>query len=194
MAVPYDIPATARPVLSPDQRAHLAELIRRHYRQVVNVAYRVVRDSDQAADIAQTVFLKMALNFWRYDTERKFSTWLHRITLNAAIDQLRRSRRTSHESLDSCEEMFIDSGPTPDRLYYRRRLAKHVVAATKLLSSKERSAFHMRDVEGHEINHIAATMRVPEATVRWYVHRARARLRKELTISCPQLLADRTDD
>lgn len=187
MAVSYNITTPVVPELSQDQRDLLSELVHQHYRKVVSLAYRVVRDSDQAADIAQTVFLKMAINFWRYDSGRKFSTWIHRITVNAAIDHLRRTRSRAQESLDSCQEWITDARPSPDVIYRRRLFTRQLAVAARMLTTKQWSAFRMRDIEGHDIEEIAIKLRMPEATVRWYVHRARIRLKKELQASYPQL-------
>lgn len=61
-----------------------AELMRRYRKQVAALAYRISGDYDDAADITQAVFVKMAANIGRFDQNRRFYTWLYRITVNCA--------------------------------------------------------------------------------------------------------------
>jgi RNA polymerase sigma-70 factor, ECF subfamily len=168
--------------------AAFAELMRRYRKQVAALAYRMTGDYDEAADITQAVFVKMAANLGRYDDSKKFYTWLYRITVNCAIDHLRKSRRHRHDSLDSYNESLELPDAGPDVLMHREQLARYIDLATRTLNERQRSAFLLRDVEGCRVDDVALMMEVPEATVRWYLHRARTKMRKELLRRCPQLL------
>jgi RNA polymerase sigma-70 factor (ECF subfamily) len=57
--------------------------------------------------------------------------------------------------------------------------------ATESLNDKQKRAFILRDLEGHHIDEVSEIMDMPEATVRWYLHRARIKLRKELRRKYP---------
>jgi RNA polymerase sigma-70 factor, ECF subfamily len=164
------------------------ELVQRYQSQVASLAYRMVGDYDEAADITQDVFVKMSRNLWRYDQKKKFYTWLYRITVNASIDYMRKHKRHRHDQLDNVQENLISIDHTPENDYQRQQLNRHIRQATKTLNEKQRSAFLLRDVEGCKIDDVANIMDMPEATVRWYLHRARSRIRKELMRRCPQLL------
>jgi RNA polymerase sigma-70 factor (ECF subfamily) len=164
------------------------ELVQRYQSQVASLAYRMVGDYDEAADITQDVFVKMSRNLWRYDQKKKFYTWLYRITVNASIDYMRKHKRHRHDQLDNVQENLISIDHTPENDYQRQQLNRHIRQATKTLNEKQRSAFLLRDVEGCKIDDVADIMDMPEATVRWYLHRARSRIRKELMRRCPQLL------
>jgi RNA polymerase sigma-70 factor (ECF subfamily) len=165
-----------------------SELVDRYYNQVTALAYKMVNDYDEAADIAQIVFVKMAKNVWRYDPSKKFYTWLYRITVNASIDYIRKHRRHKHEPLEDSHDISEGVKSDPELLFRRRQLGDEIELAAKSLSEKQRAAFLLRDVEGCKIDDVANIMNMPEATVRWYLHRARAKIRKELTRRCPQLL------
>lgn len=165
-----------------------AELMRRYRKQVAALAFRISGDYDDAADISQAVFVKMAANIGRFDQNRKFYTWLYRITVNCAIDHLRRARRYRHESLEAYNDSLESPEESPEARHNRELLARHIQQATLILNTKQRSAFLLRDVEGCRVDDVAEMMDVPEATVRWYLHRARTRIRKELLRRCPQLL------
>jgi RNA polymerase sigma-70 factor, ECF subfamily len=165
-----------------------SELVRLYRNQVASLAYKVVGDYDEAADIAQNVFVKTSRNIWRYDESKRFYTWLYRITVNAAIDYMRKHHRYHHESLENVQEQADDHQETPDKSYDRGRLKKYIDEAAEQLNDKQRSAFVLRDVDGCQIDDVANIMNMPEATVRWYLHRARAKIKKDLLKKCPQLL------
>lgn len=165
-----------------------AELVRMYRNQVASLAYKMVGDYDEAADITQNVFVKTSRNIWRYDEKKKFYTWLYRITVNASIDYMRKHHRHQHESIENIQEQPDEKYASPDVSYQRDQLRKYITDAAESLSDKQKSAFMLRDVDGCHINDVANVMNMPEATVRWYLHRARVKIRKELLKKCPQLL------
>ena len=164
-------------------------LVGMYRQQVAAVAYRMVGDFDEAADITQSVFIKMARNIWRFDEKKKFYTWLYRIAVNASIDHMRKQKRHKHEPLENIQESIRSAFATPEHDFRRGQIMEQITSAAERLNDKQRSAFMLRDVEGCKIDDVARIMDMPEATVRWYLHRARALIRRELTRKCPQLLA-----
>lgn len=165
-----------------------AEIVSRYRNQVASLAYKMVNDYDEAADIAQNVFVKMSKNVWRFDEKKKFYTWLYRITVNASIDYIRKHKRHRHEPLENYHEQSDGLMHNPEFNYRRHQLHGYLRQATSHLNEKQRSAFLLRDIDGCKIDEVADIMDMPEATVRWYLHRARSRIRRELTRRCPQLL------
>jgi len=165
-----------------------AELVRMYRNQVASLAYKMVGDYDEAADITQNVFVKTSRNIWRYDEKKKFYTWLYRITVNASIDYMRKHHRHQHESIENIQEQADEKHDSPEVSFQRGQLRKYITDAAESLSDKQKSAFILRDVDGCHINDVANVMNMPEATVRWYLHRARVKIRKELLKKCPQLL------
>ena len=170
-----------------DDRA-FSELVKLYHNQVAALAYKMVGDYDEAADITQNVFVKTSKNIWRYDETKKFYTWLYRITVNASIDYMRKHNRHHHESIENVRETADDKFDTPDVSFRRDQIRHYIDEAASTLNDKQRSAFILRDVDGCHINDVADIMNMPEATVRWYLHRARAKVKKELLRKCPQLL------
>lgn len=169
-------------------RHAFTELVERYQNQVASLAYKMVNDYDEAADITQIVFLKMSKNIWRYDENKKFYTWLYRITINAAIDYIRKHKRHRHESLENFHETIENLEAGPEFSLRCRQIDGYISQAAKSLNDKQRSAFILRDVEGCKIDDVANIMDMPEATVRWYLHRARNKIRRELVRKCPHLL------
>jgi RNA polymerase sigma-70 factor (ECF subfamily) len=164
------------------------ELVHHYQTQVAALAFKVVNNYDEASDIAQDVFMKVGRNIWRYDEQKKFSTWLYRITMNASIDYMRKHRRHRHEPLEGIHDTVESVQTNPELSFRRQQVSGYIKEATESLNAKQRSAFVLRDVEGCKIDDVADMMDMPEATVRWYLHRARAKIRRELTRRCPHLL------
>ena len=176
-----------RKIKDGNQRA-FSGLVRLYKNQVASLAYKMVGDYDEAADIMQNVFVKVNQNIWRYDENKRFYTWLYRITVNASIDYMRKHNRHQHDSIDEVREKADDKSVTPEVAYQRNRLQEFIQEATHSLNEKQRNAFILRDMDGCNIDDVANIMDMPEATVRWYLHRARAKIKKELIKKCPQLL------
>ncbi|HER00596.1 MAG TPA: sigma-70 family RNA polymerase sigma factor [candidate division Zixibacteria bacterium] len=156
------------------------DLIERYKRQVAAVAFRMVGDYDEAEDIAQMVFVKTAKNLNKFDITKKFSTWLYRITVNASIDFMRKHKRHKHELIDNYSESLENEEDNPEEILNRKKLRGIILKAADTLNDKQKAAFILRDLEGHQIDEVSEILDMPEATVRWYLHRARIRLRKEL--------------
>ena len=170
------------------EKSQFSQLVRLYKNQVASLAYKMVGDYDEAADVMQNVFVKVNQNIWRFDEKKRFYTWLYRITVNASIDYMRKHHRHQHESIENVKERADDRLDTPEISYQRNRLRQYIDEAAESLNEKQRSAFVLRDVKGCNIDDVANIMNMPEATVRWYLHRARTKIKKELMKKCPQLL------
>lgn len=169
-------------------QAAFTRIVKLYRNQVAALAYKMVGDYDEAADITQEVFVKMAKNIWRFDEKKKFYTWLHRITVNAAIDHIRKHKRHRHESLEHFYDTIESHDPTPEMLFRQQQIGRCIEDAAKILNPKQRSAFILRDVQGCRVDDIARIMNMPQATVRWYLHRARSIIRREFQRRWPHLL------
>lgn len=163
-------------------------LMKKYKSQVAGIAYRMVGDYDEAKDISQMVFVKTSRNLDRFDTTKKFSTWLYRITVNASIDYIRKQKKHRHETLETYSDSVETPADTPDISLYRKNIKECILQAADALNDKQKAAFLLRDVEGHEIEEVSEILGMPEATVRWYLHRARLRLRKELLRKYPSFV------
>lgn len=188
------------PVLTPDEAAekdetevkeiikqiqagktHLFKQITDRYRsQVAGIAYKMVGDYDDAKDISQMVFVKTFYNIKRFDLTKRFSTWLYRIAVNASIDYIRKFKKHKFEDLEDTGEPNLRTNMTPERTFQLKELGEFVRESAKKLNEKQHQAFVLKDLEGLDIDEIAQIMGMPQATVRWYLHRARKKLRGDL--------------
>jgi len=163
----------------------LSELFGRYHKQVMSHAYQIAGDYDDAADIAQSVFIKLSRHLSRYDPTKRFYTWLYRITLNAGIDFLRRQHRHQHEPLDAHVEWLRAQQPTPEEACRLQLVLKRLAGSLPRLSEPQRSVFVLRDMEGRSVADVAAMLEISQATVRWHLSRARRTIRRSLAPEWP---------
>lgn len=162
-------------------KTHLFKQITDRYRsQVAGIAYKMVGDYDDAKDISQMVFVKTFYNIKRFDLTKRFSTWLYRIAVNASIDYIRKFKKHKFEDLEDTGEPNLRTNMTPERTFQLKELGEFVRESAKKLNEKQHQAFVLKDLEGLDIDEIAQIMGMPQATVRWYLHRARKKLRGDL--------------
>src|SRR5246127_2063178 len=94
--------------------AAFAELVDKYKQPVLNLVYRLVRDSSEAEDLAQNVFLQVYKSAHRYEASARFTTWLFTIARNLCLNEIR--RRSRHPA-DSLEATFSESDDQPARQY-----------------------------------------------------------------------------
>src|SRR5436190_7640852 len=80
--------------------AAFEELVNKYKQPVMNLVYRTLRDSTEAEDLAQHVFLQVFKSAHRYEVAAKFSTWLFTIARNLCLNEIRRRSRHPADSLD----------------------------------------------------------------------------------------------
>ncbi len=168
-----------------------AELVERYRTRVASIAYQVLGNYEDARDVAQEVFIKLYKGISGFDPEKKFFTWLYRLTVNAAIDFLRSKRRRSREhSLDEKPESY-DNIPGPDHEsvalgYERQELQQLFLKLAETLNPKQKSAFILCDLQGFSADEVAEILNCPKVTLRWYLHEARKRIRQAIAEQHPE--------
>jgi RNA polymerase sigma-70 factor (ECF subfamily) len=153
------------------------EIVRRYERPIFNLICRIVRDPAVAEEIAQEAFLKTFRNLASYDSDRRFSSWIFRIAHNAALDALRRRKKTETFREDSGCEPAV---PPPDPVE-SAALGQAISAALDQLRPEWRAVIVLRYQEGLSYEEIAEVVGMPEGTVKTFVHRARKQLMAVLT-------------
>ena len=164
------------------------KIVEKYKSQVGSLAYRMVGDYEDAKDITQNVFVKIYQNLKRFDTKRKFSTWLYRIAMNASIDFLRKYRRHKIDHLDDLIGQLSNAKGNTEKVFNDTLIRWSVKDVLDSLSAKQKAVFVLRDLEGLDIKEVAQITGMPQATVRWYLHRARAKLKAELIKRHPSVL------
>lgn len=167
------------------------ELIRRYERPVFSLLFRMVRNREQAEDLAQETFVKVINALKTYRPEYKFSSWVFKIANNAAIDQLRK-RQIATLSLDGAPNadtpdlveatalQVAGGGENQLEAVENRELGSAIERAIGNLRPEYRSCIMLRHVDGRSYEEIAEMLDLPLGTVKTYIHRARHELREAL--------------
>jgi RNA polymerase sigma-70 factor (ECF subfamily) len=157
-------------------------LVERHSRNVFRLAFRMTGNEEDAEDVVQETFLKAYRNLPRFAGQSEFSTWLHRIAANCAVDALRRrvSRQMQERPLEAESLEAAASGPTPERAFFGSEIHQRVARSLEGLSAMERAAFVLRHYEGRTIAEIGKTLGVRSGAAKNCVFRAVAKLRRDL--------------
>ena len=153
-------------------RAAMQQLILKYQRQLFNLAFRMLGDRDDAADVAQSAFLKAFENLGRFDDRYRFFSWLYRIAVNEAID--RRQRNFRRERLDEDRESETDS---VEDTVAKARLARRVQEGLMQLSEDYRAVMVLRHFSDCSYEAMAEILQLPEKTVKSRLYTARQLLR-----------------
>jgi RNA polymerase sigma-70 factor (ECF subfamily) len=163
-----------------DHQAY-AVLVRRYERKLIRVLTRLVREPEQARDLAQETFWRVYARLDRFDTARRFGPWLFRVGVNLGLDWLR-SNKSEPPAAASIDRSGGDGKaklelPDPDpRL--RAELAQEVHFILAMMPVSYRTILVLRDLEGFSSSEVAAIVGRREATVRWRLSKAREKFRE----------------
>jgi RNA polymerase sigma-70 factor (ECF subfamily) len=148
-------------------------------RRVFLLIYRIVGNVADAQDLTQETFIKALQRQDQLKDLDKAAHWLARIASNTAIDFLRRSGRVSFSELEEMPEpVAVSSYDSPEQLLLRAERREHLESALDILTSRERTALLLRDVEDMPADQVAAHLSCSKATVRSHIANARVKLRK----------------
>jgi RNA polymerase sigma-70 factor (ECF subfamily) len=163
-------------------------LVERHSRPVFRLAYRVTGNRQDAEDVVQETFLRAWRQLGRFESRSSFATWLHRITVNCALDHVRLRPRHVPLAYDQPgpEDVAAPAGPSadevpsPDRLAFSAEVRQRVASALGELSPAERTAFVLRHFEGHSIEEIGRTLGLRTSATKHSIFRAVQKMRRAL--------------
>jgi RNA polymerase sigma-70 factor (ECF subfamily) len=158
----------------------LGQLLERHSRLVLGIGYRILRDTGEAQELVQDVFLHAYRKCQLFDPQRgSFRGWLIRITCRRALD--RREYLNLHRFYDDRNlEDFVDVFQATTNLEYQAQLSRSEQAlqlAFKALSEKQRTTLELYFFEGYTLREISERMNECLSNVRHYYYRALDRLK-----------------
>ena len=179
----------ARLVQQAQQGDHAAfeQLVLKHQNKVYTLAVHLIRDRDEAADLAQEAFLKAWQNLSSFQGESSFSTWMHRLTTNICLDYLRKQARRQDiaPSISLDDEEAAWNEPVDHTLDPQHKL-EHMERKDALRQGLEQLPEHhrrplvMREISGLSYQEIAQALELDLGTVKSRIARARLNLRKIL--------------
>lgn len=161
-------------------------LVSRHRDRVYRLCLRMVGNPDDALDASQDAFVHALRNLARFRGDAAFTTWLHRITVNACYDLLRRRQRQPVLHAVA-ENEGREPEPGPPVIDHADDVAGTIDAAAALVSVPEefRAALVLADVEDLPYEEIGRILEIPVGTVKSRVHRGRVALARAMAVGEP---------
>jgi RNA polymerase sigma-70 factor, ECF subfamily len=159
-------------------------LFERYNRRAYALALGVLRQPDDALDVVQDAFIKAHKHLDRFEGTSSFYTWLYRIVMNLAIDQLRRRKRLT----ELTEEAEADGGSllpellggNPGRALMDKQIRARIDDALTGLSDNHRAVLVMRELEGLSYEEMASVMGCSKGTIMSRLFHARKNMQKQL--------------
>jgi len=162
-------------------------LVIRHQRKLARVISRYLKLHHQIDDVVQETFINAYNGIMAFREDSQFSTWLHRIGVNAAISYLAAERRhiplyqpplNTNTNEPIIQEIIDDE--SPERLLITRQIIETVSNALKRLPEELCAAITLREINGLGYEEIASIMGCPIGTVRSRIFRARENISIQL--------------
>lgn len=138
--------------------------------RVFSTAYRFMRNHQDAEDVTQDVFIKVHRKMAKFRGDSALSTWIYRITVNTALDLLRRRKRRQAVSIDDVPEP--SAGPS--------NLQGLIESMIPSLPEGYRKVFVLHDIQGLKHSEIGEILGITEGASKSQLHRARAAMRRKL--------------
>ena len=156
-------------------REAFTEIVIRYQRAIYNAAFWVLRSVEDAQDVAQIVFLKVAERLDEYDGQYKFFSWIYRIAVNESLNLLRRHGR--EEPLDDEVDLPDADSANPESKLNDAQVSKRIQSTLMSMSANDRLVLTLRHFSECSYQEIAEILDVDEKTVKSRLFEARHRLR-----------------
>jgi RNA polymerase sigma-70 factor (ECF subfamily) len=150
-------------------------LVKRYQRPIYNAAYRVLGRDEDAGDVAQTVFLKVAEHMRDYDPSHRFFSWIYRIAMNESLNLLRRNGRD--QPMDEDAEYEGPESLGPEHQAAEAESARHIQKALLGMKPADRAVIALRHFSDCSYEEIAQILEIDVKTVKSRLFEARTRMR-----------------
>jgi RNA polymerase sigma-70 factor (ECF subfamily) len=147
-------------------------LVDRYQKQLFNAAYRVVNDYEDATDATQSAFVKAYENLDRFDTERRFFSWIYRIVLNESLNILNQRKR-----FDGLDDNHTAEARGADDQLQESEKSGQVRSALMDLKTDYRVVIVLKHYEGMSYREMSEVVGIPEKTIKSRLFSARKQLK-----------------
>jgi RNA polymerase sigma-70 factor, ECF subfamily len=162
-------------------RAAFAALVREHQDEVYTLARRLVGDPHLASDVAQEALIRTWRALPKFRGDARLSTWLYRITVNTAWTHKKRAGRHNAATIDDHHDLAAPAGADhPETAGEILELRGRLRVALDRLSDAQREVVVLKDIYGWSHAEIAESMGISVTAAKVRLHRARARLARDL--------------
>lgn len=163
------------------------ELIQRYNSKVFSLAYRLTRNADDAEEVLQDVFVTVYRKIAGFEGKASFSSWIYRVTVNAALMKLRKRRQNRSVGIEDILPDYRNSAllkgaqtQEADNLLERAQLSEALEEAIAKLPDEYRPVFVLRDVDGLTSKEVGKILELTIPAVKSRLHRSRLMLRRRL--------------
>jgi len=160
------------------QGEYYEEIIKRYKNGVYSLCMRMLRNSEDAKDLAQEAFIKAYQNLGKYNAEYKFSTWLFKVTSNLCVDYLRKIK-TQTLPYDDKISMPHDTASAED-IFLHNNNRRQIEKAIQELPEDYRILILLYHKEGLSYEQMCDMLKLPMSKVKNRLHRARNKLKETL--------------
>lgn len=164
------------------QSAAFEEILRRYERQVYSLALRMMSNQEDANDVAQEIFIKIYNALPRFDSERKFFSWMYKIALNVCYTALKKRppENTTLDNIIDFAPLIPDRGVQPEIYSEMQETKGFVQQAISELPEKFKVPIILRYMHELSYQQIAEVMDLPVSTIETRLYRGKAILQKRL--------------
>ncbi|NEP85319.1 MAG: sigma-70 family RNA polymerase sigma factor [Okeania sp. SIO3B3] len=159
-------------------------IVKRYKVKLFNYINKYIKDLDRSEEIAQEVFIRVYRSKDRYKIKAKFSTYIYRIALNLAYNEVRNRNRRKTDLQDEFDDKSFDlnvrENDTPEKIYERKEVEKIVNQEISNLSGKYKDVILLCDIEGLSYKETAQILDISIGTVQSRLSRGRLRLKQRL--------------
>ncbi len=164
------------------------EVYNRHHRRVYAICLRMLKNTNEAEDLTQDVFIQLHRKIGSFRGDSAFTTWLHRLTVNQVLMHFRKRTVKFEKTTEEGETpvQMVRGSERPGKMPVVDKIA--IQNAIKQLPNGYRNVFLLHDVEGLEHEEVARILGCSVGTSKSQLHKARLKLRKLLTRKAPPRL------
>ena len=162
-------------------------LVKRYSKYVYTTSFFMIRDSHEAEDISQEVFVKVYLSIGGFRGLSSFKTWLRKLTVNTCIDKIRLKSKISDKkvSLDSMIEdgkeiLLYEFNQNVEKFFQDKETVNDVLKIIVNLDESYRIPLILRDLQDYSYIEIAEILKKPVGTIKTNIHRARKIIKDQL--------------
>jgi RNA polymerase sigma-70 factor (ECF subfamily) len=159
------------------------ELVSRYHQKVYIVVLGLLRNRDDAMEVAQETFFRAYRKIKSFEGGSSFYTWLYRIAVNIAIDTQRRQKRNLLDYRDNMDEVFEEQqevAKDPFSDVHEKELREKLLSAINDLTPEHKAVIVLRTLEGLSYKDIGDILGCSEGTVMSRLHYARKKLQEKL--------------
>ena len=163
-----------------NDRNAFRQLVEAYQGMIYAVAFRMLCDENEAKDVVQETFVKLWLNLYQFNADKKLSTWLYSIATNQCLDQLKSARRKHSQNIEMDELLAYCDGNDIEQDFMGNETAQVILTLTNELTPKQKLVFTLRYLDEMEVAEIIEITGLSTEKIKSNLYLARQTIVKKL--------------